>query len=74
MIEAVNENKLPLAREKHYLTYPIINHLFAEGNPSGIKECLKEIGIMENFVRLPLTVVSEERKTILVKHTNRINA
>lgn len=74
MIIAVEKNNLALAQAKHYLVYPIINHLFAEGNPAGIKACLKEIGIMENYVRLPLTNVSEMRKGILIEHTKRINS
>lgn len=35
-------------------------HMYSESNPVGLKEVLRQIGICENFVRLPLLGPSEE--------------
>jgi 4-hydroxy-tetrahydrodipicolinate synthase len=60
------------ARKNHYKVFPIISHLFAEGNPGGIKECLAHIGLMSNNVRLPLVPVSKERRELLIGLTDKI--
>lgn len=52
-------NKFDKARKVHYKLLPGIDLLFAEGNPSGVKFVLKQMGICENILRLPLTPVSE---------------
>jgi len=52
---------LEKARALHYPQLEIMNHLFAEGNPAGVKACLKIKGICEEHVRLPLVSISRER-------------
>ena len=47
------------ARPMHYMLVDIINTLFAEGSPSGVKAYLSEMGICGNHVRLPVVPVSE---------------
>lgn len=47
------------AREIHYKLIEIIDMLFAEGNPGGIKAALSILGIAENNLRLPLAPISE---------------
>jgi len=47
------------ARPMHYMLVDIINTLFAEGSPSGVKAYLNEMGICGNDVRLPVVPVSE---------------
>jgi 4-hydroxy-tetrahydrodipicolinate synthase len=42
----------------HYKLLEIIENLFVEGNPAGIKAALNILGITQNHVRLPLTTVS----------------
>ena len=49
------------ARALHYPQLEVIDHLFAEGNPAGVKACLKIKGICEEHVRLPLTSISRTR-------------
>ena len=51
---------LETARAIHYPQLEIINNLFAEGNPAGVKACLKIKGICEEYVRLPLVGISRE--------------
>lgn len=46
------------ARKLHYKLIDIINLLFVEGSPAGIKAALKIKGICEDKVRLPLANIS----------------
>jgi 4-hydroxy-tetrahydrodipicolinate synthase len=48
------------ANKIHYKLLDLIQHLFIESNPSGIKEVLKCLKISGNYTRLPLVPVSEE--------------
>ena len=35
-------------------------YLFIENNPAGVKAALTELGVIENYLRLPLTPLSKE--------------
>lgn len=52
---------LEKARALHYPQLEIIDNLFAEGNPAGVKACLKIKGVCDDYVRLPLVAISSER-------------
>ena len=43
----------------HYGLLPIMNALFEEGNPAGVKAAMEIKGIISNNLRLPLTKVSK---------------
>ena len=47
----------------HYQLSPAIDYIFKEGNPAGIKAVLKQLGICEDFVRLPLVSISNQLRT-----------
>lgn len=55
------------ARVEHYKLKDIIENLFVEGNPAGVKECLKHAAICQNFVRLPLLPVSKVTSEVLYR-------
>lgn len=46
------------AKRVHLQLSEIIQLIFAEGNPGGVKALLHQLGIIENSLRLPLTPVS----------------
>ncbi len=48
------------ARTLHYNFTDIINSMFAEGSPSGVKAYLSEMGLCKNTFRLPVWKVSEK--------------
>ena len=52
---------LKKARCLHYSQLEVIDHIFAEGNPAGVKACLQIKGICEEHVRLPLVSISRDR-------------
>ncbi|MEO9531803.1 MAG: 4-hydroxy-tetrahydrodipicolinate synthase [Crocinitomicaceae bacterium] len=73
MVKNGLEGNFETARRSHYAVLPIISHLFAEGNPAGIKESLADISIMEPHLRLPLVNVSQERKAKILELGRNIN-
>jgi 4-hydroxy-tetrahydrodipicolinate synthase len=60
MVNSAIAGKMDLAKEKHYELFEIIQFLFADGNPAGIKYVLKLISICEDHVRLPLININEQ--------------
>ncbi len=48
------------AKPLHYQLTDIINTMFAEGSPSGLKAYMSEMGICKNTFRLPVVGVSDE--------------
>lgn len=62
MSEMVNyalKGDLKKALPLHYKLLPIMNALFEEGNPAGVKAALEIKGIISNNLRLPLVKVSK---------------
>ena len=55
----------------HFRMLPLMNAIFEEGNPGGIKALLEIQGSINNQMRLPLTKVS---KTLYNKLSNLLNA
>jgi 4-hydroxy-tetrahydrodipicolinate synthase len=53
------DNKVSEANTIQYKIIPIIDYIFAEGNPAGIKALLHKIGLCERLVRLPLVCISD---------------
>ena len=59
MVHAALKDEMDKSRSLHYKILPIIPLLFKEGNPAGVKEVLKKMGVCDHYVRLPLVTVSE---------------
>ncbi len=58
MVRLALDNRWDEARSIHYSLLEIIDQLFIEGSPAGVKAALNILNICENKVRLPLTTVS----------------
>jgi 4-hydroxy-tetrahydrodipicolinate synthase len=50
------------SQSKFKIVKPLLDYLFLEGNPSGIKSALHKLNLCENILRLPLVPVSDELK------------
>jgi 4-hydroxy-tetrahydrodipicolinate synthase len=59
MIRLGLNRKVDDAYKLHYLLADCIDMIFEQGNPAGIKEVFRILGITENTVRLPLVCVDE---------------
>ncbi|BEV06092.1 4-hydroxy-tetrahydrodipicolinate synthase [Chryseobacterium gambrini] len=59
MVQLAFDKKVDEAYEIHNKLVEITRLIFAEGNPCGIKVILSEMGIIKNYLRLPLIAASE---------------
>jgi 4-hydroxy-tetrahydrodipicolinate synthase len=62
MVKSCLAGNFAEARPIHEKMLPIINSLFAEGSPSGVKAYLAAMNIMEEAFRLPVVGVSDQLK------------
>jgi len=63
MIRLGLEKKAAEAYKIHFKVSPVIDHIFAEGNPAGIKAVLNNLGICRDTLRLPLISVSNDLRS-----------
>ncbi len=56
----------------HFELIGIINLIFSENNPAGIKAVLKTINISKSYVRLPLVEASEDLKKTIANELKRL--
>ncbi len=73
MVRWASTEKHEEAKRIHYNLFEITKLFFAEGNPGGVKESLKQMAIMQNTMRLPLWNVSEGLANSIHSETERIN-
>jgi len=67
MINLALKGDFSAARKIHFRFTEIINALFIEGNPAGVKTVLANLGLIKNSLRLPLTAVSRATNTHITK-------
>ncbi|MDT8400888.1 MAG: 4-hydroxy-tetrahydrodipicolinate synthase [Bacteroidales bacterium] len=60
MVSLALKSKISNARELHYKYTELIDLLFVDGNPAGIKSLMNSLGLCQNYLRLPLTAVSRQ--------------
>ena len=60
MVRLGLDRKVDEAYDIHYRIAPVIDYIFAEGNPAGIKAVFNELAICSDTVRLPLVGVSSD--------------
>jgi 4-hydroxy-tetrahydrodipicolinate synthase len=64
MVRLALRGDLVGAREIHYRFTELMELLFVDGNPAGVKSMLSEMGMIENVLRLPLvptTIATKEK-------------
>ncbi|MBK9759162.1 MAG: 4-hydroxy-tetrahydrodipicolinate synthase [Flavobacteriales bacterium] len=59
LVEAGLAGDMPTARREHFKLLEFMTAIFAEGNPGGIKEALRILGLCGSQLRLPLVNVGE---------------
>ena len=67
MVRLGLNKKVSDAYKLHYLLVDAIDMIFEQGNPAGIKEVHKMLGLSENTVRLPLVNVDKDLRERLSK-------
>jgi 4-hydroxy-tetrahydrodipicolinate synthase len=73
MVRLGLNRKVDEAYALHYQLADAIDMIFEQGNPAGIKEVFKALGLCENVVRLPLVNVNEELANRLHQFVIKIN-
>ena len=59
MVHFALKGDLKKALPLHYRLLPLMNAIFEEGNPTGIKALLEIEGLITNILRLPLVKASK---------------
>lgn len=68
MVECALNGELKSARALNNRMMEGYDLLFAENNPAGVKAFLKELGIIDNHLRLPLVPLSKNIHTEIVRY------
>lgn len=72
MVRLGLQRKVDEAYALHYQIADAIDMIFEQGNPAGIKEVHKALGLSENVVRLPLVNVSDDLAKRLTDFTKKM--
>ncbi|OKS87751.1 4-hydroxy-tetrahydrodipicolinate synthase [Mucilaginibacter polytrichastri] len=72
MIDLCLEGKFKEAQHGHFDLIEFTRLMFVDGSPAGVKTALKEIGVCDDTVRLPLVQVNEDIKAKIIAETKRI--
>ena len=73
MVRLGLNKKVDDAYKIHYRIADSIDMIFEQGNPAGIKEVFKTLGLSENTVRLPLVTVNEDLASRINIFTNSLS-
>lgn len=73
MVQLGLQRKADEAYALHYQIADSIDLIFEQGNPAGIKEIFKLLGLSENTVRLPLVSVDENLASRIADFVKKIN-
>lgn len=73
MVRLGLNRKVDEAYQLHYKLAEAIDMIFEQGNPAGIKEVFKALGLSENTVRLPLVSVNEDLANRLHNFTKKLS-
>jgi 4-hydroxy-tetrahydrodipicolinate synthase len=72
MVRLGLERKVDEAYALHYKIAAATDMIFEQGNPAGIKQVFKALGLSENTVRLPLLEVNDDLANRLTNFTNNL--
>ena len=74
MVKYAQKGDLKKALPLHYRMLPLMNAIFEEGNPAGIKALLEIQGLISNNLRMPLVKVSKPLYNKLSQYYDEFNA
>jgi 4-hydroxy-tetrahydrodipicolinate synthase len=67
MVNAALKGDLATARQLHFRLVELINALFADGSPAGIKAALSAKKLCGNYLRLPLVAANKEVSNLIAQ-------
>lgn len=72
MVSLMAESNVMEARKLHYEMLELVQLIFAEGSPAGIKSALKNMGLCGDTLRLPLVPVSSVLEQKIIESLKKI--
>lgn len=73
LITAALKGDYKTARQMQFRLLELINTLFVEGSPAGVKAALTELGLIQNYLRLPLVPVSSQTQKKIAQLMSEIS-
>lgn len=73
MVRKALAGKTDEARKLHYQMLGLMNALFADGSPGGIKAALEILGLCGNILRLPLVPVNSQVYSLIKQYLSERN-
>ena len=73
MIHNFKTGNYNVAKNMHLKIYPVLKKLFMAPNPAPIKAALERMGIIKDYIRLPLVALTQEQKAELYKTLDDFN-
>lgn len=73
MVSGGLEGNFAIAREMHFRLHNLLELLFQQGNPAGIKALLHHKGLCGNHLRLPLTPVPPDLYRLIANESDKID-
>ena len=74
MVKFAMKGDIKKAMPLHYAMLPLMNAIFEEGNPTGIKSLMETQGLINNVLRLPLVKASKQLSNKLAALYNDFKA
>ncbi len=72
MIHAMNEARTDEALRLHYAMLRMSQLIFADGNPTGIKCLMSQMGLCQNVLRLPLVEANEKVENDIIEEWKQL--
>ena len=73
MIHNFKTGNFNVAKNMHLKIYPVLKKLFMAPNPAPVKAALERLGIIKDYIRLPLVALTQEQKAELYKALDDFN-
>jgi len=73
MVRTCLKQDFKAAKPAHFSLLEFTRLCFVEGNPAGVKAGMKQLGICDDYVRLPLVKVSVETRSKIINEINQLN-
>lgn len=73
LIAAALKGDYKAAQQMQFRLLELINTLFVEGSPAGVKAALTELGLIQNYLRLPLVPVSSQTQKKIAQLMSEIS-
>ena len=72
MVRTCLKGDFKAAQPAHFSLLEFTRLCFIEGNPAGVKAGMKQLGICDDHVRLPLVKVSDETRAKIITEINKL--